>query len=107
MGRNIKDKRQRIPLSKYTKGGRISTLMAILAVACLLSAIAISIARRGQAGHEIGVFGATALILSMIGYVVGIKSFKDESRFLKYSWIGTIANIFVWIIMMSFIMIYI
>lgn len=101
-----KDKRQRIPLSKYTKGGRISTIMAIMSVIIFFVAAGIAIAKRGQAGSIVGILGLATLVISVAGFIVGIQSFREETKFLKFSWIGTIFNLFVWLIMFMMFLIY-
>lgn len=106
MVKKKKDKRQRIPLWKYTKGGRISTVMAVLSVVVFFVAAGISIAERGEAGIIVGVLAFTTFLISLAGFIVGIQSFKEETRFLRYSWIGTIFNLVVWLIMLMMFLIY-
>lgn len=101
-----KDKRQKIPFGKYTKGGRISTLMAILSILVLATAIGISIAQRGNAGTIVGVLGVTTFVIAIAGFILGIQSFKEETRFLRYSWIGTLMNLVVWLIMFMIFLIF-
>ena len=81
MVKKKKDKRQRIPLWKYTKGGRISTVMAVLSVAVFVVAAGISIAERGEAGIIVGVLAFATFLISLAGFIVGIQSFKEETRF--------------------------
>ncbi|MBE5959619.1 MAG: hypothetical protein E7254_12260 [Lachnospiraceae bacterium] len=88
-----KDKRQRIPLSKYTLGGIVSSIIAIIALLIFVAAVVISILNKGNAGIIVGIMGTLTFIISVIGFVVGIKSFNDDMKFLKYSWIGSVANL--------------
>lgn len=106
MVKKKRDKRQRIPLWKYTKGGRISTVMAVLAVVVFCVAAGISIAERGEAGIVVGVLAFMTLLISLSGFIVGIQSFKEETRFLRYSWIGTISNLAVWLVILMMFLIY-
>lgn len=106
MAKKKKDKRQRIPLYKYTVGGRISTVMAILSVIPFFIAMGIAIEKKGQAGIIVGVLAFATLVISVGGFIVGIQSFKEETKFLKYSWIGTIFNLIVWLIMFMMFLIY-
>lgn len=106
MVKKKKDKRQKIPFYKYTRGGRISTLMAVTAVLVLVAAIGISIAKKGNAGVIVGVLGIITFIVAVAGFITGIQSFKEEAKFLRYSWIGTIMNLVVWLMMFMMFLIY-
>lgn len=106
MGKKKKDKRQRIPLSKYTRGGMISTGIAMLSLIVFAVAVGISIYEKGKAGAIVGYLAFATIALSVIGYVVGINSFKEETRFLKFSWIGTILNLFIWVMMFMMFLVY-
>ena len=48
--RNKKDKKQRIALSSYTKGGRISSLIALEAFILFVLTVALCIVQNGNAG---------------------------------------------------------
>lgn len=106
MMKKKKDKRQKIPFYKYTKGGRISTLMAIVSVVVLAVAIGIAIAKRGNAGIIVGILGIATFAIAMAGFVVGIESFKEETKFLRYSWIGTMMNLVMWLVMLMIFLIF-
>ncbi len=93
MKKKKKDKRQRIPLSKYTLGGRVSSVIAVLSIAIFVAAVVISIMKKGNAGAIVGVMGVSAFAISLVGFVVGINSFNDDMKFLKYSWIGAVSNL--------------
>lgn len=101
-----KDKRQKIPFYKYTKGGRVSTLMAVLSAVVLAVAIGISIAEKGKAGIIVGILGIATFVIAMAGFVVGIESFKEETKFLRYSWIGTMMNLVMWLMMLMIFLIF-
>ncbi|MBR3646267.1 MAG: hypothetical protein IKN54_07585 [Lachnospiraceae bacterium] len=106
MGKKKKDKYQRIPLSKYTIGGRIATVLAVIALILLGVAIAISIMARGNAGREVGIMAGVTFLLAIIGFIAGIASFTEETKFLTYSWIGTLMNMAICTIMAMMILIY-
>ena len=90
-------KKPHIPLRKYTLGGRIATVLFVVEVAIIAIAVIWSFYKKGNAGIEVGIMAATAMLMSLIGFFVGIFSFKDEMRFLTYSWIGTITNLMVFL----------
>lgn len=98
---------RRIPLKKYTKGGRTAALMALINIAVIIMAIIISIVQKGNAGIYVGLMMFAALISSAVGFVIGINSFKEENRFLRFSYIGTIANAAIWIGILGIYLIYV
>ena len=102
-----KDKRQRIPLRKYTKGGRVSTITGIVSIVLFCVAVAISIAKKGNAGTIVGVLGMLTFITAVIGFIIGIISFKEENKFFRFTWIGTILNLIIWVAMMLMLLCFI
>lgn len=108
----LKEKREeflskRIPFKKYTKGGRISTLMGIINIMMIALCILISVLQKGNAGIYIGIIMLAIFISGVVGFVLGINSFKEENKFLTYSYIGTIANATIWISILGLYMIYV
>lgn len=108
----IKEKKEeflskRIPLKKYTKGGRISTLMGIINILIIALCITISVVQKGNAGVYVGVIMLAVLISGAVGFVIGINSFKEENKFLTYSYIGSIANAVIWIGILGIYLIYV
>ncbi len=102
-----KKEKHRIPLTKYTEGGRISSLLAIAAFLVIAFAITISILMHGKAGIYVGIMMLGALAISVVGFWIGIKSFEEENKFLRYTFIGTIANAAIWICILGMYLIYI
>lgn len=104
MGKNgskkEKDKRYRIKLSKYTKGGLVSSAMFVCGLAVLLVSFLISFLAGGEAGIWIGLFPLAAFALAVGGFVIAIKSFKEEQdgKFLFFSYFGMISNAVVWLL---------
>lgn len=90
-------KMRRIPLKKYTKGGRTSSLIALCDIIFIILIVTVSILKKGNAGIYVGVMMLAALILAAAGFVVGINSFREENKFLRFTYIGTIANAVIWI----------
>lgn len=105
--RNRKDKHQKIALNRYSKGGILSTLIAICSLLIIILTIAIAIIQKGNAGIYVGVLGVFALVLSLAGFGIGLKSFNEEMTFLRYTYIGTIANAVIWIAMLGIYLIYV
>lgn len=90
-------KARHIPLSKYTEGGRIATLMGAVHIFLIILTISASISQRGHAGVYAGVMMLLVMISAAVGFVIGINSFKETDKFFRYSYIGTIMNASIWI----------
>lgn len=74
--RNKKDKKQRIALSSYTKGGRISSLIALEAFILFVLTVALCIVQNGNAGIYVGI-----LAWAIFGLALG----RICNRFKKLS----------------------
>lgn len=98
---------KRIPLRKYTKGGKISSLIALGSLLLIVLAVLISTLMRGKAGIYVGLMLFVSLIASAIGFGMGIKSFDEENRFMRYTYIGTIANAAIWIFILGIYLIFV
>ena len=72
-----------------TLGGTISTVMGVAALSCLLYGVFVAFKKSGEAGLEVGSLGLMALMLSVIGTVIGLLSFKEYDKFYKIKKIGS------------------
>lgn len=68
-----------------TLGGTISTVMGVAALSCLLYGVFVAFKKSGEAGLEVGSLGLMALMLSVIGTVIGLLSFKEYDKFYTLS----------------------
>ena len=98
---------RKIPLKKYTKGGRISSLIALCNIVVIITLIGISIILKGNAGIYIGLIMLGVLVSAVIGFSIGLKSYKEENKFLTFTNIGTIANAIIWIGILGMYLIYV
>lgn len=80
-----------------TCGGIFATVLAIITFISLISGIVISYKNDGNAGISVGILGTIAFLISTIGLVLGLRSFKEKDGFYVFSWIGTISNGILWI----------
>lgn len=85
-------------------GGIFSTVLAVGAVVFFCAAVWRSYLHRGAGGREIGLFGILSMFLSAIGLYFGVGSFQEEEIFYLFSWIGTIMNA-VMLVVMGLVMI--
>lgn len=86
-------------------GGAAAIVFAVLALLSCVLGILISFETSGAAGAVIGLMGVFAVWFSGVGLYYGVRSFKQEESFYRYSWIGTIANAVILIFMVCIFMI--
>lgn len=77
---------------KHSVGGVISTVMAAACIVMLVISVRISFMARGEGGTVVGSYALTALTLSVFGCIVGILSYKESDRYYTFSFIGTLIN---------------
>ena len=65
---------------KHARKGIISCMTAALVSAILLALIITAFLKKGQSAVIIGSFGIFAVILSIIGFVTGIRGFKERDK---------------------------
>ena len=78
-------KGRKIPLRNYTKGGRKSSVIAGVNILLFILAVVISILKKGNAGIYVGLLMLLVMVSAIAGFVIGINSFKEENKFLKYT----------------------
>jgi len=71
-------------------GGTISTLMGLGAVAFLIYGIYLSYSAKGQAGVYVGSIALCSFLLSIVGCVIGLISFKESDKFYSLSKFGSL-----------------
>ncbi|MBP5773278.1 MAG: hypothetical protein J6W35_04340 [Eubacterium sp.] len=99
------DKKDRkIPLTKYARGGRISSTIGLCNLALMSLTITMAVMENGKSGMYIGIIVILIFISALMGFVIGIRSFSEENKFYRFSYIGTVINAIIWI---SIILIYI
>ncbi len=102
---HLKKRQYKFTDKKPSVRGMISTLYFVAAAFMALYAVCLSFKEGGDAGIIVGALGMEALFLSLIGFLIGIYSFKEEQVFLKFTWIGTVGNAVVWLILMGVILV--
>lgn len=80
-----------------TLGGKVASMLGILAAALVIYGLYISFKAKGNGGTTVGIFGTLAFLCSTVGLLIGLSSFKEEDKFYFLSWLGTIICGIVWI----------
>ncbi|MBS6194423.1 MAG: hypothetical protein KH828_02415 [Clostridiales bacterium] len=75
-----------------TEGGFASVIFAGLSLLLFLIAAGISFFWEGNAGSWIGSFGLMAILFSICGFFIGIKSFQEREKNYRFSVLGSMAN---------------
>ena len=83
-------KKYKFTAKKHSKGGLIASGLFLFSLVSLIVGIYISYTNKGNGGLLVGVLGLVSLIISIAGFIVGIKSFKEDEVFLLFPWIGTV-----------------
>lgn len=73
-----------------TLGGTLSALMGVGSLVCLLYGIYMSFSADGNGGSIVGALGILAFILSLMGMIVGLMSFKEQDKFYMLSKAGSL-----------------
>lgn len=73
-----------------TLGGTLSTLMGVGSLVCLLYGIYMSFSAGGNGSSIVGALGILAFILSLMGMIVGLMSFKEQDKFYMLSKAGSL-----------------
>lgn len=73
-----------------TLGGTISTIIGVVALITFIWGVYVSFKAKGYAGAEVGACALIAFILSVIGLIIGLMSFKEDDKFYLVSKIGSL-----------------
>ncbi|MBQ9119868.1 MAG: hypothetical protein IJY09_07455 [Lachnospiraceae bacterium] len=88
---------------KYSKRGVASMLLSLVALAGFIAASVLSGMAKGEGGLLLGYLGMGTLIVSIIGFVLGIKSFKEQDILYFQPIFGSVVN---GILMIGFVSLY-
>lgn len=85
---------------RHAVKGIISAVLGIVSITIGIVLVYISYSRKGNGGLPLGSIGLTAAIISLVGLICGLSSFKEEDAYYLFSKVGTIMNsiiLLVWI----------
>jgi hypothetical protein len=77
---------------KHSVGGVLSTLMALVAIGLIVVSIVISFKARGEGGAEVGTLSLMALVVSVFGLIMGLLSYREIDRDNSFSFMGSLLN---------------
>ncbi len=77
---------------KHSVGGVISSIMAAASIALLVLAVRASFTARGEGGTIVGSYALTSLTVAVFGCLVGILSYRESDRYYTFSFLGTLIN---------------
>lgn len=90
---------------KQSPMGISSSIIGIIAVGLIIYGINVSFKADGYGGSIIGILGSISMVLSAVGLVLGLRSFKNDDVFYLFSWFGSIINSISLIFTLSMILI--
>ena len=90
---------------KISRGGVVSSLFVLIAAGLLYAGIYISYKADGNGGANVGMLGAGAFFVALVGFIIGIRSFKEEEVFLGFPWFGVVGNAVIWLFMAGVILV--
>ena len=100
--------RKRVALKNYTLLGRVSTLLSVIAYILLGWSVLISYQKDGKAGNVVGMIAFASMLIAIIAFVMGLRSFYEKgTKFLRYTWIGTIASMILMLFYLGMIISYV
>ena len=82
---------------EVSKMGLISCGIALLALVLIILSLVVSTKARGNGGESVGYLGGASFVVSLIGIIVGLLSFRQTDVFLASAWVGVIANGMIWL----------
>ncbi len=85
-------RRYRFTEKKKSEGGLFSVRLAITSLVLFFVDLGVSFSKGGQAGAVAGVIGLVAMLFSIYGFYVGMRSFSEENASPVYSIIGSILS---------------
>ncbi|NLL92847.1 MAG: hypothetical protein GX225_01685 [Clostridiales bacterium] len=81
---------------RQSRKGLIASGLFLLSLISLIAGIYVSYKHHGDGNIMVGFAGAASFVLSASGFIVGMKSFKEENIFLLFPWIGTVGSAVIW-----------
>lgn len=74
------------------EGGKSSVIFAGFSLVMFLVAVLISFFMEGKAGSWVGALGIMAILFSIAGFFIGIRSFHEPQKNYRFSVLGAMVN---------------
>ena len=87
-------KRYRYAFTKKREAqkGKLSAVLAVVSLVLFVTAGLLAFFLQVQYGYIVGGISLCAMLLSVYGFAMGLKSFSEENRLHRTSMVGSIAN---------------
>lgn len=85
-------KRYKFTNKKISRGGVLSSLFSVAAFCMVVASVYLSYKVHGAGGTKVGVLAMGAFIASLVGFIIGVRSFKRDDVFLGFPWFGVVSN---------------
>ena len=87
-------KRYRYAFTKKREAqkGKLAAVLAVVSLGLFVTAVLLAFFLQGQYGYIVGGISLCAMLLSVYGFAMGLKSFSEENRLHRTSMVGSIAN---------------
>ena len=82
----------RLQRKREAQQGKLSAVLAAVSLVLFVTAVLLAFFLQGQYGYIVGGISLCAMLLSVYGFAMGLKSFSEENRTHKAGMIGSIAN---------------
>ena len=76
----------------HSKRGMASLILGVLVIVTVLTAFFLSGVNKGNGGVLLGIIGLSGFAISIFGFILGIKSFKEKDIFFVAPVLGVGSN---------------
>lgn len=77
---------------KRSKRGVVSMLLSLIVLAGFITASVLSGMAKGEGGLMLGYLGVASLVIAIVGFVLGVKSFKEQDILYFHPIFGSVVN---------------
>lgn len=86
-----KEQKYKFEKKEHSRGGRTASFLALASFALFVSSVIVSFVFKGNAGTAVGGMALIAMLLSVYGFICGMKSFAEKGVSPILSVVGSIA----------------
>lgn len=89
----------------YSVGGIISIFMGLCSLVSFICAIVFSFKQRGNGGMIVGITALCSLMSALFGCIIGLLSYKEKDKYYTYSYVGSLFDGVMTILLISLLLI--